>query len=260
MFLAAVTGCELFAPPSPTLLVTVVPDLSEIPYAAQIVCDGSAGWYTYLVNGETVGPTRESTLDVVVDAMDWSATVTWTNDSHSLTRTVYATGSNGRPRITGVRINGQSNLWQLDPMERTLLEPIVRYDGGWRLVSLDVTASASAWPFTVFYPPYESGVCHASWHGWVIENAGIVYPVYCSIDTTGLPYSPTGLDAGYPTSYYNTNKFADHASSTEEDLEIPAQTAKIAVTVEDDFGRLTSASFQVPVSACDFTWANKPQP
>ena len=253
MILLGVFGCELFLPSPPVLKVSVNPDVGEIPYKAQIICQAPAGWYTYQVDGQTVGPTRDSTLDVVVDAMDWSATVTWANDNHSLAETVYATGNNSRPRITGIRINGQSDLWQLEPMERTLLEPIVRYNGEWRLVSIDVTATASAWPFTVFYPPYQAEVCHAYWHGWIIENAAIIYPVYCSIDTTGLPYSPTGLDEGYPTSYYNTNRFTDHASSTEGDLEIPAQDALVAVTVKDDFGRQTKSTFRIPVSACDYT-------
>jgi hypothetical protein len=139
-------------------------------------------------------------------------------------------------------------------MERTLIEVIVYYENEWRVSSFSVEGSNSSAPFTVFYPPYEAGVCHAYWYSWIIENACIVYPVYASVDTAGLPYSPTGLDEGYPTSYQPTNQFFyDYGSSTEHELEIPAQEGTVSVTVEDEFGRLTTQTFSIPVSAMDFT-------
>jgi len=251
--LSAVVGCDLFVPSTPVLTVSVTPDVGAIPYDAQIVCSAPAGQYTYQVGGQTIGPTRDSTLDVVIDSMDWTATVTWANDKHTLNTVVTATGNNPRPTIRGIRINGIDDLWQLEPMQRTLIEPIVRYGGEWRIASISVTGTQSTWPFTVFYPPYQAGVCHAYWRGWIIENAAIMYPVYCSIETSGLPYSPTGLDEGYPTSYHNTNRFADHASSTEGEQEIPAQYAVVVVTVEDEFNRKTKATFRIPVSGCDFS-------
>jgi len=139
-------------------------------------------------------------------------------------------------------------------MERTLIETIVDYAGEWRVSSISVKGSGCSAPFTVFYPPYEPGVCHASWKGWLIENAGIVYPVYASIDTDGLPYAPNGLEDGYPTSFKVTNRFFfDYPSSSENTLEIPAQVGVIAVTVEDEFGRLTTQPFEIPLQACDYS-------
>jgi len=203
---------------------------------------------------ETVGPQPTDTLEVTVDSLGWEAVVTWTDGITTLTSTVHATGNNPRPLIRGIRINGLNDLWQLEPMERTLIEAIVVYGGEWRVSSFSVDGSHSSAPFTVFYPPYEEGVCHAYWKGWIIENACIVYPVYASIDTEGLPYTPSGLDAGYPTSYQVTNRLIyDYDAASDGTLEIPAQNAIVIVTVEDEFGRQTAEVFVVPVQAADYS-------
>jgi len=229
--LAALFGCELFqAPPPAPLVVLINPKIEKVPYSATIVCTSPPGEYTFELPNETVGPQTANTLEVVVDSLNWEAVVSWTNGVNVLTSTVNATGNNPRPNIHGIIINGKKDLWLLKPMERTLIEVIVYYENEWRVSSFSVEGSNSSVPFSVFYPPYEAGVCHAYFHSWVIENACIVYPVYASIDTDGLPYSPTGLDEGYPTSYQPTNRFFyDYGFSTEHELEGPAQEGTVSV-------------------------------
>ncbi len=252
--LSLVFGCDLFlATPTPTLTAWITPNDGRVPYLARIMCRAPAGTFTFALPDKTVGPQADGVLDVTVDSLDWTAVVTWTDGETTLSETVRATGNNPRPEIRGLRINGKNDLWQLEPMERTLIEVIVTYAEAWRLQSVEVEGSHSSAPFTVFYPPYQPGVCHAYWNRWIIENACIVYPVYASIDTDGLPYSPTGLDEGYPTSYRVTNRLIDDYPSVHEGtLEIPAQNGLVRVTVEDELGRLTTRVFEIPIQAVDY--------
>ena len=244
-------GCGPSAPTSITAWIT--PHDGRIPYTATIYCNAPEGFFTFELPDSTIGPQATSSLDVTVDSANWNAKVIWTDGETTLWDRVTATANNPRPTILGVRINGISNLWQLEPLERTLIEVIVDYGDDWRLTSIAVEGSASSAPFTVFYPPYEAGVCHASWNGWILENAAIVYPVYASIDTDGLPYTMSGIDVGYPTSYRSTNKLYDDWPATKEGkLEIPAQDGLITVTVEDKLGRSTTKVFAIPIQACDF--------
>ena len=253
--LFALFGCDLFQASEPASLVVLInPNIGKVPYSATIVCISSPGEYTFELPNETVGPQTGNSLEVVVDSLNWEAVVSWSDGVDLRTSTVNATGNNPRPNIHGVKINGKNDLWLLKPMERSLIEVIVYYENEWRVSSFNVEGSISSAPYTVFYPPYEAGVCHAYWYSWIIENACIVYPVYASIDTSGLPYSPTGLDEGYPTSYQVTNQFYyDYLSSTAGTLEVPAQEGTISVTVEDEFGRLTTQAFLIPIAALDFT-------
>ena len=260
MLLPLLSGCDLFlANPAPTLTAWITPNDGRVPYSATIYCRAPAGTFAFALPGETVGPESSGVLEVTVDALDWRAVVTWTDGEATLSQTVRATGNNPRPNIRGVRINGKNDLWQLEPMERTLIEVVVDHGGVWRLHSVEVEGSHSSAPFTVFYPPYQQGVCHAYWNGWIIENACIVYPVYASIDSAGLPYSPTGLDEGYPTSYRVANRLIyDYPAQSDGTLEIPAQSGFIRVTVEDEFGRLTSRTFEIPIQACDYRFVPPP--
>jgi len=254
MAVLALCGCSLLSPPAPTLISAwITPNSGKVPYAATIYCNAPDGQFTFELPDETIGPQTEGQLDVIVDSLDWEATVLWTDGGTVLSATARATGNNPRPRIRGVRINGINDLWQLEPLERTLIEAIVEYGGECRVDSFDVWGSWSSAPFSVFYPPYEPGICHAFWKGWIIEDACIVYPVYASIDTKGLPYTMCGLDEGYPTSHQNTNRlYYDFPASSGGTLEIPAQRGFIEVTVRDDFGRLTSATFNIPIQAADY--------
>ena len=256
----AVIACALLghlfgcSPPPPTSITAwITPHDGRIPYTATIYCEAPPGRFTFELPGQTIGPQEIPTLDVTVDSPHWNAKIIWTDGETTLWDRVTATANNPRPTILGVRINGINNLWQLEPLERTLIEVIVDYGGDWRLTSIVVEGSASSAPFSVFYPPYEPGVCHASWHGWVIENAAIVYPVYASIDTDGLPYTMSGIDVGYPTSHHSTNKLYDDWSAVKDnELEIPAQDGLITVTVDDEFGRSTTKVFAIPIQAHDY--------
>ena len=260
--LPLVFGCDLLRQSPPTSITAwITPTDGRVPYTATIFCDALPGEFTFELPNETVGPQPTNTLEVTVDSLEWGAVVTWTDGITTLASTVRATGNNSRPLIRGIRINGLNDLWQLEPMDRTLIETIVDYADEWRVTSISVEGSGCSAPFTVFYPPYEPGVCHASWKGWIIENAGIVYPVYASIDTDGLPYAPNGLEDGYPTSYRMTNKLIyDYGSVSDTVLEIPAQDGFVTVTVEDNFGRLTARTIAIPIQACDYRHMPQPQP
>lgn len=156
-------------------------------------------------------------------------------------------------------INGLKDCWYLTPFARTLIsfEQSVYYDGEWAAESIIVRGSSYPQPYTIFHPPYESGVCHAE-YGFVHENSCIVYPLYVSIDNGGLPYSPTALDTGYPhIGWKNTNAlYAEFPSSSDSELEIPAQDGEIIVRIRDETGRITEARFEIPIQALDYGVSN----
>jgi len=255
LILAYVLGCSLLEPAPPTSIVAFIrPTEGQVPYAATIYCSAPPGQFTFELPNETIGPQAANCLDVVIDSLEWDAVVTWSDGEAVLSATARATGNNPRPSIRAIRINGLDDLWQLEPLERTLIEAIIEYGGDCHVVSFEVWGSESSAPFSVFYPPYEGeGICHAMWKTWIIENACIVYPVYASIDTDGLPYAPNGLETGYPTSYQNTNKlYYDFPAGGDGLLEIPPQEGFAKVTVLDDFNRLTSETFEIPIQALDY--------
>ena len=82
-----------------------------------------------------------------------------------------------------------------------------------------------------------------------------LYPAYRSVETGGLPYSPTALDTGYPCCNLAQGNvfFTEYPSSAAGKLEIPAQTGVVTVSVRDNFDRLTVKSFNIPISSLDFT-------
>lgn len=237
---------------TPTMQAVLNPSAGHVPFEARIACYAPPGELTFELPEETIGPQESGEIHVTVDSLDWSARVVWTDGEHVLECILTATAANARPRIRRVRINGKDNEWQLEPFARTLIEVIVDYRGEWELESIEVEGSNDRLPYTVFHPPY-TGEPHAYWQGWVIENAGIVYPVYASIETDGLPFTPTGLDEGYPTSYQVTNALFYDYSASREGLEIPEQTGTITVAVRDEFGRRTTRAFDIPIQAADFT-------
>lgn len=252
MTLVSLIGCV--GPQAvPELVVILSPEIGYVPYETTITCFAPPGQFTFQLPDGTVGPQPEGTLVATVDRANWSVVVRWTDGETTLSRAVSAGMTNSPPRITGVIINGKNDLWYLKRMERTLLQAVVQYMGEYRVVEYAVRGSLSPTPYSIFYPPYEPGVCQAYWKGWIIENACIVYPVYASIEGESLPYSPTGLDAGYPTSYRHTNAIVDRWPGYDQEhgssLQVPEQTGTIVVTVEDEFGRRVSQAFTVPIHA-----------
>jgi len=249
---AFLCGCFLQRVPPEDVFVTISPSIGRVPYEATITVHAPPGTATFELPGETVGPLDSLALDVVVDSLSWAATIEWSNGKDNYRRSVSASGSNPRPAIRCIIINGKHDLWSLEAGERTLIEADVRYSGECNVESFRVTSSLSEHEYTVFYPPYEPGVCHALWHGWIVEDACIFYPLYCSVETDGLPISPCALDAGYPIAGATRTNAFQWGAPEDEGVEIPEHTATIAVNVRDEWGRLTTRSFRVPVQACDY--------
>jgi len=121
----------------------------------------------------------------------------------------------------------------------------VDYDGEWRVVEIELECSLKkvcGQPLgdSVFMPPYESGVVHALFNGRLIENACIVYPTYTGeLDSVGLPYAPAA-ESGYMYDPYHVRHLY-HA------VTFPSQTGRIHVSVEDNWGRRTTATFSIPI-------------
>jgi len=248
----ALAGCNLRRVAPADVSARIIPSVGTVPYEATIRVFAPPGTVIFELPDETIGPQSELKLDVTVDSLNWSAVVTWSDGSDSYVRTVEARGSNPQPEIQKIVLNGKGDLWQLEAGERTLIEAVIWYNGECHVESFTVASSISDSGYTVFYPPYEPGVCHAFWNGWIVEDACIVYPLYCSIETGGLPISPCALDAGYPVAGAQRTNVFQWGGSDDEGLEIPEHTATVTVKVRDEWGRLTARSFGIPVQACDY--------
>jgi len=247
LFLAGCTESEMPLPNA-----RIVPSAGLVPYEATIKVDPIADTYIFRLPDRTVTQ-DEPQLDIVVDRITYPVEVECIMDEQSVVASAMAIGTNAAPIITALRINGSNDRWLLKPFERTLIQPVVSHSGDWTLVSLEASGEIKPGPYSVFHPPYEAGVQHAEWHGQVWENAAIIYPLYLSVEShNGLPYTPTGFDMGYPTSYKRTNQY-EFGSSGSDDTVIPAQTGTIRVTVRDEFGRNVSKTFEIPISAGGFT-------
>jgi len=257
LVLASLGGCLPDGGPA-EFRVRIEPDHGYVPFEARIVCTPLAGAYTYeLPDGTRIGNSSPE-LDVVVDSLSWEVAVTWSDGEHTRTGNATAIGTNARPRILRPVIGGNPEMWILEPRERTMIdfshreatmagpETGVVYDGDCRVVEIRLECSlktlcGQAVPDSVFAPPYEPGIVHALFNGQVYEDACIVYPTYTGeLDPGGLPYAPAA-ESGYSYDPY-------HVRTLYHGVTFPAQTAQIRVTVEDEFGRRTSASFEIPVS------------
>ena len=239
--------------------VRIEPQRGHVPYEARVVCTTLAGTYTYeLPDGSTIS-SDDGELEVLIDDLSWEIRATWTNGEDVLVATATAEGTNARPRILRPRIGGSPELWYLEPRERTLIdfahyeatlsgpETGVVYGGTWRVVEIRLecplkTVCGDIAGDSVFYPPYERDAVHALLNGRLYENACIVYPTYTGeIASNGLPYAPSA-ESGYEYDPY-------HVRALYHAVTFPAQTGRIHVTVEDDWGRGTSASFDIPIGA-----------
>ena len=260
--LLSIAGC-LPVPEPMEFHVRIDPSRGHVPYEALVICTPRIGTYTYrLPDGSTV-TSAESELRVVIDALTWEVAVTWTDGDDVLVDTAAAQGTNATPRILRPRIGGSPDLWYLEPRERTLIdfahyeaslsgpETGIVYDGTWRAVEIRLecplkTVCSDIVGDSVFYPPYQTGVVHASVGGRLYENACIVYPTYTGeIAPNGRPYAPAPED-GYTYEPYRVRTLY-HA------VMFPGQTGRIHVTVLDDWGRQTRASFEIPVGVLGFS-------
>jgi hypothetical protein len=237
----------------------VEPALGHVPYAAKIVCTPLGGEYTYTLPDGTQVRTRESELDVTVDQLNWVADVSWSDGKQIREDEAVALGNNAPPVILRPLIDGDASRWYLRPGERTLIdfnhrersmyspETGVVYDGPFQIVEIRVEADLKVAcggrvSDSIFCPPYEAGAFHALYGGSVWENACIVYPLYTGETApNGLPYAPAAEDGYIHDIARNRSVFYGVA--------FPAQSATITVVVEDEWGRLTAGSFEIPVQA-----------
>jgi hypothetical protein len=249
--LVALAGCELFEQPAPTLSVKLDPPAGYVPYSAVVTASAPLGTFTFETpEGEI---TQESgALAVEITTAYWSCVVTWTDGEYVLTDTVVAQSTNALPEIRAPLIHGMPGRWKLVPFERTLIDFSRSISDG-RLVSVSVRGDLVDADYSIFYPPYEEGVCHAEYHGQIVEEACVVYPFYKSVESGGLPYTPTGFDLGYPVLHgQNSNALYYEYDSSGPGTEIPAQEGWITATAENDIGQRVSTSFSIPIDPCDF--------
>ncbi len=249
--LVALVGCELLEQPGPTLSVRLDPPAGYVPYSAVVIASAPPGTFTFEIpQGKA---TQESgTLAVEVTTAYWSCVVTWTDGDSVLTDTVVAKPTNALPEIRAPLINGMPGRWKLVPFERTLIDFSRSISDG-RLVSVSVRGDLVDSDYSIFYPPYEEGVCHAEYHLQIVDNACVVYPFYKSVESGGLPYTPTGFDLGYPVLIgQNSNALLYEYGSSGPGTEIPAQVGWITATAENDIGQRVSTSFSIPIDPCDF--------
>ncbi len=251
---ALLSGCS--EPPSVRAFVD--PPTGVVPYAARIVCSAPPGTYTYALPDGSAVTTRDAVLDVTVDRLEWAAEVTWTDGRDARTAMASARGTNALPTILQPRLNGDPYLWRLAPRVKTLIdfthypaglsgpESGVLYDGPWHIVDLRVEAEdkvvcGASMGDSIYTPPLQAGVYHALYHGQIWDNACLVYPLLTmETDPSGRPYAPEPLD-GYACDRIINRDLL-------EAVGFPEQYATIRVTVEDEWKRRTTASFDVPVA------------
>jgi len=258
VLLVALTGCT-----EPIELRAFVdPPRGHAPYAARIVCSPLPGMYTYQLPDGTAVTSKEHELDVIVDRLEWEARVTWTDGRQVRVENILAEGTNASPTLLLPRINGDAYLWTLRPREQTLIdfthhpgglsgpESGVVYDGAWRIVEIRVepelkTICDEPMADSIYTPPWEEGTYHALFHGQLVDNACLVYPLLTmEISANGLPHAPSPLE-GY---------ICDRAVNRDvlDAVNFPQQSAKITVAVEDEWGRRTSAAFDIPIASVVF--------
>ncbi len=257
--LAGACGCS----PDPFPFNAVLdPSTGNVPYQARLTATPGLDSYVFELPDRTIEQS-DAELLVTVDTLDWSGTVSgWFAGNLVGEDTVHATGTNPLPRILRPLLNGDPQAWRLNPRERTLInfshrertmagdEIGVSFDGTWQIREIRVEYEEKyLWgcfiPDSIFCPPHEPGVFHALDRGVLYENACVIYPLYTSEEgPDGLPYAPAA-EVGYLyDAIRNHNLY--------ESVSFPAQTATIYVTVEDQWGRETSASFEIPVAELDY--------
>jgi len=239
--------------------VSIRPMRGHVPFQATVTATDIGDSYTFHLPNESI--TQDSpVLEVTVDSMYWTVVVETTCGGRVYNDDISAFGSNAPPRVDMIVINGIRDRWYLTPRERTLIE--VDTSPGAEVVDVDVWGSGVAQHFSIFIAPYD-GDYHAIYKNRYVENACIVYPLYCSIPPNQpgqtLPYAPTALETGYPYLIgQSTNAIGIPAAS--EELEIPAQSGRIQITVQDEIGQRTTRTFEIPIQACDFWNAPWPPP
>lgn len=246
MLIGMASGCLKFGSES-ILTAVIAPEQGHVPYTAQIVAIAPPGTFKFELPDATIEQ-NEGVLEVLVDSLIWTATVTWTDGDVVERVEVTALATNPRPTINRPLINGISSVWYLEPRERTVIDFSYRpatmtspqtgidYPGDWTIREISVECSLKL----LCEKPIPDSIYHASLAGPAPEDACIVYPTSTyEIASNGLPYSPTAAEGYMHDGIQNRSLFIS--------ITFPAQTATIRVVVEDDFGRLTTAEFAIPV-------------
>jgi len=261
-FLCALAGCT--EPPA-AFRAYVDPPTGHVPYTARVVFSSPPGTYTVELPDGTSLTTREDEIEVTVDRLEWTAHVTWTDGSQVRTADATALGTNAPPTILAPRLNGDAFQGVVRPREATLVdfthyaaglagpESGVVYDGDWRIVSIRAEAETkrlceSPMADSIYTPPWAEDQYHALFRGHIWENACLLYPLYTSETApNGRPYAPESLPGYEYDGIKNRNVLLG--------VGFPEQDLVISVTVQDDWGRTTSASFVFRVAAAAYRGA-----
>jgi len=122
--------------------------------------------------------------------------------------------------------------------------PVGVYDpdgDSWRIVEVTMKCTERRYPETVYCPPREDDVFHATYNGRVVENAFLVFPLTAYEGSGSVPYAPVPLE-GYPCD-------AAHQRNVFYGIIFPrTQEAILSVTVEDEHGARATGLFSYTVN------------
>ena len=217
----------------------VVPDHGHIPFEARIIASPISGSYRY-DTPDGIVYSSQPTLDVLVDELEWKAEVSCVVGGGTYTDTATAYGTNAPPRILRPFIKNSCEMWPtLCPLERTMVKCRVDYDREWWLVEAEFDCELTPEPDSIYCPPLErtpgGGIV---FHVYDTDNAFLVYPTRVAPSPSGLPYRPTAYEEGYPAkpgwsgNIYYMDGFRE-------------QTATLTLIVADEWGRQSTATFEV---------------
>jgi hypothetical protein len=236
-----VAGCDPVVGP---FEARIVPSEGRVPFEAVIrATPVPEGNYRFELPDGTV-ESDSPDLTVTVDALEWEATVLCFKGATEYEASVSAHGTNALPHILRPMIGNTYRTWPtLTPLERTLIICRVDYSGDWALVAAEFDCERTPEPDSIYCPPLERDERgRIVFHVYGTENAFLVYPTRVAPSPEGLPYRPTPYEEGYPfRSGWSGNIYYMAG--------FPQQNAILTLTVEDDWGRQTSQTFEVWVGA-----------
>jgi len=191
----------------PLFRVEIVPNSGHPPFEVTITAtDMDSGVYTFDLPGQLVEQTS-NTLKATVNRDPYEVRVLWSDEENGpLEATKSINVVNEGPTIRRPRL-GPNSDWHLRPREKTLLDfnyfagsmygeatGIDDPDGdSCHIIQITVRCEIKSVDDSIFCPPYEQGVFHAFWQGYLIDNACIIYPTYTGELSPFLPPAPTSF-------------------------------------------------------------------